>query len=149
VLFRSGGMIEVPAAALSLGVFVRKLDFLSIGTNDLIQYTLAIDRTDDAVAHLYDPLHPAVLQLVAQVIHTAQRAKTPVAVCGEMAGDLALTRLLLGFGLRNFSMHPAQLLAIKERVLRTDLAAAEPLALKVLRSTDTAKTRGLLAQLNA
>jgi len=144
-----GGMIEIPAAALALPMFIKRLDFLSLGTNDLIQYTLAIDRTDDAVAHLYDPLHPAVLQLVAQVIHTAQRAKTPVAVCGEMAGDLALTRLLLGFGLRNFSMHPAQLLAIKERVLRTDLAAAEPLAQKVLRSTDTAKTRELLAQLNA
>ncbi|MEO8717577.1 MAG: phosphoenolpyruvate--protein phosphotransferase [Burkholderiales bacterium] len=144
-----GGMIEIPAAALALPMFIKRLDFLSLGTNDLIQYTLAIDRTDDAVAHLYDPLHPAVLQLVAQVIQTATRAHTPVAVCGEMAGDLALTRLLLGFGLRNFSMHPAQLLSIKERVLRTDLAAAEPLAQKVLRSSDTAKTRELLAQLNA
>ncbi len=144
-----GAMIEIPAAALALPMFIKRLDFLSLGTNDLIQYTLAIDRTDDAVAHLYDPLHPAVLQLVAQVIHAAQRADTPVAVCGEMAGDLALTRLLLGFGLRNFSMHPAQLLAIKERVLRTDLAAAAPLAQKVLRSTDAAKTRELLAQLNA
>jgi len=144
-----GAMIEIPAAALALPMFIKRLDFLSLGTNDLIQYTLAIDRTDDAVAHLYDPLHPAVLQLVAQVIHAAVRARTPVAVCGEMAGDLALTRLLLGFGLRNFSMHPAQVLAIKERVLRTDLAAAEPLAQKVLRSTDAAKTRELLAQLNA
>jgi phosphotransferase system enzyme I (PtsI) len=144
-----GGMIEIPAAALALPMFIKRLDFLSLGTNDLIQYTLAIDRSDDAVAHLYDPLHPAVLQLVAQVIHTAVRARTPVAVCGEMAGDLALTRLLLGFGLRNFSMHPAQLLAIKERVLRTDLAAAGPLAHKVLRSTDAAKTRELLAKLNA
>ncbi len=144
-----GAMIEIPAAALALPMFIKRLDFLSLGTNDLIQYTLAIDRTDDAVAHLYDPLHPAVLQLVAQVIHAAQRADTPVAVCGEMAGDAALTRLLLGFGLRNFSMHPAQLLAIKERVLRTDLAAAEPLAQKVLRSTDAARTRELLAQLNA
>jgi len=144
-----GGMIEIPAAALALPMFIKRLDFLSLGTNDLIQYTLAIDRTDDAVAHLYDPLHPAVLQLVAQVIHTAVRARTPVAVCGEMAGDLALTRLLLGFGLRSFSMHPAQLLAIKERVLRTDLAAAGPLAHKVLRSTDAAKTRELLAKLNA
>ncbi len=144
-----GAMIEIPAAALALPMFIKRLDFLSLGTNDLIQYTLAIDRTDDAVAHLYDPLHPAVLQLVAQVIHAAQRADTPVAVCGEMAGDAALTRLLLGFGLRNFSMHPAQVLAIKERVLRTDLAAAAPLAQKVLRSTDAAKTRELLAQLNA
>jgi phosphotransferase system enzyme I (PtsI) len=144
-----GGMIEIPAAALALPMFIKRLDFLSLGTNDLIQYTLAIDRTDDAVAHLYDPLHPAVLHLVAQVIHAAVRARTPVAVCGEMAGDLALTRLLLGFGLRNFSMHPAQLLAIKQRVLRTDLAAAEPLAQKVLRSSDAARTRELLAQLNA
>src|SRR5437016_1017463 len=101
-----GGMIEVPAAALSLRYFISKLDFLSIGTNDLIQYTLAIDRTDDTVAHLYDPLHPAVLQLIAQTIRSAKRAKTPVAVCGEMAGDTAMTRLLLGFGLREFSMHP-------------------------------------------
>jgi len=144
-----GGMIEIPAAALALPVFIKRLQFLSLGTNDLIQYTLAIDRTDDAVAHLYDPLHPAVLHLVAQVIQVAQRAHTPVAVCGEMAGDLTLTRLLLGFGLRNFSMHPAQLLEIKERVLRTDLAAARPLAQKVLRSTDVARTRELLARLNA
>src|SRR5258706_13968687 len=90
-----GGMTEVPAAALSLPYFLAKLDFLSIGTNDLIQYTLAIDRTDDTVAHLYDPLHPAVLQLVAQTIRSAKRAKTPVEVCGEMAGDPSLTRVLL------------------------------------------------------
>ena len=144
-----GGMIEIPAAALSLPMFMRRLDFLSLGTNDLIQYTLAIDRTDDAVAHLYDPLHPAVLHLVAHVIHAATRGGTPVAVCGEMAGDLALTRLLLGFGLRNFSMHPAQLPAIKERVLRSSLAEAQPLAQKVLRSADAGKTRELLAKLNA
>jgi phosphoenolpyruvate-protein phosphotransferase (PTS system enzyme I) len=144
-----GGMIEIPAAALALPMFIKRLDFLSLGTNDLIQYTLAIDRTDDAVAHLYDPLHPAVLHLVAHVIQTANRAGTPVAVCGEMAGELELTRLLLGFGLRNFSMHPAQLPAIKERVLRTQIAAAEPLALKVLRSVDAEKTRELLARLNA
>ena len=97
-----GGMIEVPAAALALGIFIRKLDFLSIGTNDLIQYTLAIDRTDDTVAHLYDPLHPAVLNLLASIIKTADRAKVPVALCGEMAGDIALTRLLLAFGLRQY-----------------------------------------------
>jgi phosphotransferase system enzyme I (PtsI) len=144
-----GGMIEIPAAALALPMFMQRLDFLSLGTNDLIQYTLAIDRTDDAVAHLYDPLHPAVLHLVAHVIQTAARGKVPVAVCGEMAGDLALTRLLLGFGLRNFSMHPAQLPAIKERVLCTTLAEAQPLAQKVLRSTDAAKTRELLAKLNS
>ena len=144
-----GGMIEVPAAALALPMFMRRLDFLSIGTNDLIQYTLAIDRTDDAVAHLYDPLHPAVLNLIAHTIQAANRGGTPIAVCGEMAGDPALTRLLLGFGLRNFSMHSQQLLVIKERVLRTNLAEAQPLAQRVLRQSDPAKTRELIAKLNS
>jgi phosphotransferase system enzyme I (PtsI) len=144
-----GGMIEVPAAALALPMFMRRLDFLSIGTNDLIQYTLAIDRTDDAVAHLYDPLHPAVLHLIAHIIKAANRGGTPIAVCGEMAGEPSLTRLLLGFGLRNFSMHAQQLLAIKERVLRTDLAEAQPLAQRVLRQSDPARTRELIAKLNA
>ena len=144
-----GGMIEIPAAALALPMFMKKLDFLSLGTNDLIQYTLAIDRTDDAVAHLYDPLHPAVLHLIAHVIHAANRAGTPVAVCGEMAGEPTLTRLLLGFGLRNFSMHPAQLLAIKERVLRTNLAEAQPLAQRLLRQSDPVKARELLVKLNS
>jgi len=144
-----GGMIEVPAAALSLNYFVRRLDFLSIGTNDLIQYTLAIDRTDDTVAHLYDPLHPAVLQLVAQTIRAASRARTPVAVCGEMAGDLAMTRLLLGFGLRQFSMHPAQLLTIKQQVLRTRIDEVQPLAGRIGRAHDPAKARALLARLNS
>jgi phosphotransferase system enzyme I (PtsI) len=144
-----GGMIEIPAAALALPIFMRRLNFLSIGTNDLIQYTLAIDRTDDSVAHLYDPLHPAVLTLVAGTIQTATRGGVPVAVCGEMAGDLQLTRLLLGLGLRNFSMHPSQLLPTKERILRTNLAEVQMLAQRVLRATDPAKTRDLLAKLNA
>ena len=144
-----GGMIEVPAAALSLKYFISKLDFLSIGTNDLIQYTLAIDRTDDTVAHLYDPLHPAVLQLIAQTIRSAKRAKTPVAVCGEMAGDAAMTRLLLGFGLREFSMHPAQLLAIKQQILRTRIREVEKPAARVYLAHDPAKARALLAKLNA
>ncbi|HEX7249289.1 MAG TPA: phosphoenolpyruvate--protein phosphotransferase [Burkholderiales bacterium] len=144
-----GGMIEIPAAALALPIFMRRLDFLSIGTNDLIQYTLAIDRTDDAVAHLYDPLHPAVLALVAGTIQTATRGGMPVAVCGEMAGDLQLTRLLLGIGLRNFSMHPSQVLAIKERILRTNLGEVQALAQRVLRASDPAKTRELLAKLNS
>jgi phosphotransferase system enzyme I (PtsI) len=144
-----GGMIEIPAAALALPIFMRRLDFLSIGTNDLIQYTLAIDRTDDAVAHLYDPLHPAVLTLVASTIQTATRGGMPIAVCGEMAGDLQLTRLLLGIGLRNFSMHPSQLLAIKDRILGTHLGEVQTLAQRVLRATDPVKTRELLAQLNA
>ncbi len=144
-----GGMIEIPAAALSLSIFMRRLNFLSIGTNDLIQYTLAIDRTDDAVAHLYDPLHPAVLTLVANTIQTATRGGVPVAVCGEMAGDLQLTRLLLGLGLRSFSMHPSQLLPIKDRILQTSLGEVQTLAQRVLRTTDPAKTRDLLAKLNA
>ena len=144
-----GGMIEIPAAALALPMFMRRLGFLSLGTNDLIQYTLAIDRTDDAVAHLYDPFHPAVLALVAQTITRANRARVPIAVCGEMAGDPRFTRLLLGLGLRNFSMHPAQLPAIKERVLKTSIADIRPMAARVLRSTDSRRTQGLLQKLNA
>ncbi|MEO7404499.1 MAG: phosphoenolpyruvate--protein phosphotransferase, partial [Burkholderiales bacterium] len=144
-----GGMIEVPAAALTAAYFVKKLDFLSIGTNDLIQYTLAIDRTDDAVAHLYDPVHPAVLQLVAATIRAGAQAGIPVAICGEMAGEIDLTRLLLGFGLRQFSMHPAQLLAIKQQVLRTDLAEAQAVAHRILRATDPARIRQLLDKLNS
>jgi phosphotransferase system enzyme I (PtsI) len=144
-----GGMIEIPAAALALPIFMKRLNFLSIGTNDLIQYTLAIDRTDDAVAHLYDPLHPAVLTLVANTIQTATRGGCPVAVCGEMAGDLQMTRLLLGLGLRNFSMHPSQLLAIKEKILRTRLADVQTMAQRILRTTDPAKTRDMLTELNA
>jgi len=143
-----GGMIEIPAAALALGVFIKKLDFLSIGTNDLIQYLLAIDRTDEEVAHLYDPLHPAVLELLAHVIGSANKANIPVSVCGEMAGELAYTRLLLGIGLRNFSMHPAQLLAAKQRVLTTSLTEIMPLAQKILRADDPLKIRELLDKLN-
>ena len=144
-----GGMIEVPAAALALGVFVRKLNFLSIGTNDLIQYTLAIDRTDDSVSHLYNPLHPAVLHLIAHTIRTGARMKVPVAVCGEMAGDVTLTRLLLGFGLRQFSMHPANLLTIKQQVLKSDLGDLIRLANSILRADDPEKARQLLDQINA
>jgi phosphotransferase system enzyme I (PtsI) len=144
-----GGMIEIPAAALSLGVFTRKLDFLSIGTNDLIQYTLAIDRTDEEVAHLYDPLHPAVLHLLAHVIAAANKSGTPISVCGEMAGELIYTRLLLGFGLRQFSMHPSQLLGIKQRVLTTSLPEISALTQKILRSDDPLKIRELLEKLNA
>ncbi len=128
-----GGMIEIPAAALSLGPFLRRLDFLSIGTNDLIQYTLAIDRTDGAVAHLYDPLHPAVLKLIAQTIQGAQRADLPVAVCGEMAGDPKLTKLLLGMGLREFSMHPAQLLEVKQQVMMADATQLAVRVAKILK----------------
>jgi phosphotransferase system enzyme I (PtsI) len=143
-----GGMIEIPAAALALNVFIKRLDFLSIGTNDLIQYTLAIDRTDDEVAHLYDPLHPAVLQLLAHVISSANKAGIPISVCGEMAGELAYTRLLLGLGLRQFSMHPAQLLGTKQRVLTTSLPEMVPLVQKIMRADDPMKIRDLLDKLN-
>jgi phosphotransferase system enzyme I (PtsI) len=144
-----GGMVEIPAAALALNAFIRKLDFLSIGTNDLIQYTLAIDRTDEEVAHLYDPLHPAVLQLLAHVIGTANKAGVAVSVCGEMAGELAYTRLLLGLGLRQFSMNPTQLLGAKQRVLTTNLAEITPLAQRILRADDPLKIRELLDKMNA
>ena len=144
-----GGMIEVPAAALALNIFTRKLDFLSIGTNDLIQYTLAIDRTDDTVAHLYDPLHPAVLSLIAHVLRTAEKSNTPVALCGEMAGDVAMTRLLLGLGLRQYSMHSAHLLDVKDRVLHTSYSHVKPLALRMLRETDPDRLQMLLERLNA
>ena len=143
-----GGMIEIPAAALCLDIFMRKLDFLSIGTNDLIQYTLAIDRADDSVAHLYDSLHPAVLRLVAHIIRSANRTGVPVSVCGEIAGDTAFTRLLLGFGLRSFSMHPAQLLTVKREVLRSNLPDIIPLTQKILKADDPDKIHTLLAKLN-
>jgi phosphoenolpyruvate-protein phosphotransferase (PTS system enzyme I) len=144
-----GGMIEIPAAALALGIFTRKLDFLSIGTNDLIQYTLAVDRTDESVAHLYDPLHPAVLSLIAHVFKVAGKARVPVALCGEMAGDLSLTRLLLGLGLRQYSMHSAHLLDIKQRILQSSVAHVRPLALRMLRESDPDRLRTLLERLNA
>jgi phosphotransferase system enzyme I (PtsI) len=144
-----GGMIEIPAAALSLNTFLRRLDFVSIGTNDLIQYTLAIDRTDDAVAHLYDPLHPAVLYLLAHIIRGANKAGVPVAVCGEMAGDVRLTRILLGFGLRQFSMHPAHLLSIKQQVLKSDLGEVKQLAARMLKTEDSDKLHALLDRMNA
>jgi phosphoenolpyruvate-protein phosphotransferase (PTS system enzyme I) len=144
-----GGMIEVPAAALSLDIFMEKLDFLSIGTNDLIQYTLAIDRTDDAVAHLYDPLHPAVLRLVAHIIRSANHAEIPVEICGEMAGDPSFTRLLLGFGLREFSMFPTQLLTVKRQVLRSNLPDIIHTAEKVLKSDSPENIRILLTKLNS
>jgi len=143
-----GGMIEIPAAALSLGLFVKRLDFLSIGTNDLIQYTLAIDRADSTVAHLYDPLHPAVLYLMALTIQTGHKAGLPVSVCGEMAGEPKLTRLLLGMGLRQFSMHPTRLLPVKQEILRTDLHGIEGQVRKILRAQEPGKIRELLDELN-
>jgi phosphoenolpyruvate-protein phosphotransferase (PTS system enzyme I) len=144
-----GGMIEIPAAALVLDVFIKKLDFLSIGTNDLIQYTLAIDRTDEEVAHLYDPLHPAVLYLLAHVIGNANKAGIPISVCGEMAGNADYARLLLGLGLRQFSMNSAQLLSVKQCVLNTSLPELVTLTQRILRANDPLKIRELLEKLNA
>jgi phosphotransferase system enzyme I (PtsI) len=123
-----GAMVEVPAAAMLIDRFLRHFDFVSIGTNDLIQYTLAIDRADEAVSHLYDPWHPAVLQLLHQTIACANAMGKGVSVCGEMAGDPAFTELLLAMGLRSFSMHPARVPAIKQRVLRAD---TRPLGLQL------------------
>jgi phosphotransferase system enzyme I (PtsI) len=133
-----GAMIEIPAAALSLRLFLKYFDFLSIGTNDLIQYTLAIDRADESVAHLYDPLHPAVLRLIADTIAECQAQGKGVSVCGEMAGDVAMTRLLLGLGLRSFSMHPSQILSVKQQVLRSDATKLALWAEQVLDSDDPA-----------
>ena len=123
-----GGMIEVPAAAIAADLFARKLQFLSIGTNDLIQYTLAIDRIDDEVNYLYDPLHPAVLRLIYRVIEAGRNTGIPVSMCGEMAGDPELTRLLLGLGLREFSMETSSLLQIKQQVLNTTVVDIEKAA---------------------
>jgi phosphotransferase system enzyme I (PtsI) len=134
-----GAMIEVPAAALSLRIFLKYFDFLSIGTNDLIQYTLAIDRADESVAHLYDPCHPAVLRLVRETIEECRALGKGVSVCGEMAGDVAFTRLLLGLGLRSFSMHPAQILAVKQEVLRADTARLRDWAHAVTEAEDPAQ----------
>jgi len=142
-----GGMIEIPAAALVLGPFLRHLDFLSIGTNDLIQYTLAIDRSDGAVAHLYDPLHPAVLQLILKTLQAGARAGLPVSVCGEMAGDPKLTRLLLGMGLRQFSMHPTQLLEVKQQVLKSDTALLAPHVSRLLKIDEPEKIAELMVRL--
>jgi len=139
---RLGAMIEIPAAALSLRLFLKYFDYLSIGTNDLIQYTLAIDRADESVAHLYDPLHPAVLRLVADTITECQRQGKGVSVCGEMAGDVTMTRLLLGLGLRSFSMHPSQVLAVKQQILRSDMAKLKIWAQRILESEDPAQLMG-------
>jgi phosphotransferase system enzyme I (PtsI) len=134
-----GAMIEIPAAALTVPMFLSYFDFLSIGTNDLIQYTLAIDRADEQVADLYDPMHPAILHLVANTIAQGQSQNKMISVCGEMAGDPSLTRLLLGMGLRSFSMHPTQILAVKQVVLRSDTTRLKPWAQRVLGSDNPAE----------
>lgn len=142
-----GGMIEIPAAALMAPAFAERMDFLSIGTNDLIQYTLAIDRADDSVAYLYDPTHPAVLQLIAMTLRACEKAGKPVSVCGEMAGDPKLTRLLIGLGLRKFSMQPASLLSVKQQVLKTHASEMTLLVQKILKATDSDKLENLWARL--
>jgi phosphotransferase system enzyme I (PtsI) len=143
-----GGMIEIPAAALCAEAFAKELDFLSIGTNDLIQYSLAIDRTDDSVSHLYNPLHPAILQLIEITLKAGKKLGKEVSVCGEMAGDSKLTRLLLGLGLRQFSMHPSHILSIKHQVLQSDLVKLVPAARKILSSHDSDKIEPLIQKMN-
>ncbi len=143
-----GGMVEVPAAALAIGPFLRRLDFLSIGTNDLIQYTLAIDRADEQVSYLYDPLHPAVLMLLSHIISSADKANIPVSMCGEMAGDPKLTRLLLGLGLRQFSMFSSQIPAFKQRVKQSDISEITPLVKRILRHDEPSKIQELIDRLN-
>jgi len=143
-----GGMIEIPAAAINAEAFAEELDFLSIGTNDLIQYTLAIDRTDDAVAHLYNPLHPSVLKLISITIKAGAKHGKPVSVCGEIAGDVKLTRLLIGMGLRQLSMHPSHILSVKQQVLHSQLAQLSLQARKVLSLTDIEKIELLVTKFN-
>jgi phosphotransferase system enzyme I (PtsI) len=139
-----GAMIEVPGAALCAPYFARHVDFLSIGTNDLIQYTLAIDRIDDAVNYLYDPLHPAVLHLIHMTIRAGRKARIPVSLCGEMAGDPRYTRLLLGMGLTEFSMHPNNLLEVKRMIRDSEVSKLTPLARRLLQTTDAEKLTQLL-----
>jgi phosphotransferase system enzyme I (PtsI) len=143
-----GAMIEVPAAAVCADLFARRLDFLSIGTNDLIQYTIAIDRIDDEVSYLYDPLHPAVLRLVQQTINAGKKAGIPVAMCGEMAGDARYTRLLLGLGLKEFSVHPNALLEVKQAINKTHFGQARKLAQRLMRAVRSATRESLIEELN-
>ena len=143
-----GAMIEVPAAAICADIFARRLDFFSIGTNDLIQYTIAIDRVDDEVSYLYDPLHPAVLRLVATTIAAGRKAGIPVAMCGEMAGDGRYTKLLLGMGLREFSVHPNALLEVKQLIGETRIAPARKLTRRIMRSTRATTRDALVDELN-
>ncbi|MDT7834282.1 phosphoenolpyruvate--protein phosphotransferase [Aquabacterium sp. OR-4] len=134
-----GAMVEVPAAALAMPMLMQHFDFVSIGTNDLIQYTLAIDRADESVAHLYDPWHPAVLTMIANVISAANSAGKHVSVCGEMAGDTAFTEMLVAMGLRSLSMHPSQMASVKQRVLRTDSQRVARLLPSALQAEDPAQ----------
>ena len=143
-----GAMIEVPAAAVCADLFARQLDFLSIGTNDLIQYTIAIDRIDDEVTYLYDPLHPAVLRLVQMTIRAGQKAGVPVGMCGEMAGDARYTRLLLGLGLKEFSVHPNALLEVKQIINTSHVGEMRRLTNRVMRATRAVARAALVDQIN-
>ncbi|MDH3464580.1 MAG: phosphoenolpyruvate--protein phosphotransferase [Gammaproteobacteria bacterium] len=143
-----GGMIEVPAAAIAADLFARKLDFLSIGTNDLIQYTLAIDRVDDEVNYLYDPLHPSVLRLIQRVIEAGTNAEIPVSMCGEMAGDVRYTRLLLGLGLRIFSMDPTRVLEVKKTIRNSSIESVTTQTCAILAATDSTELRDLVERMN-
>ncbi|QDC97135.1 phosphoenolpyruvate--protein phosphotransferase [Candidatus Methylopumilus universalis] len=143
-----GGMIEIPAAAISADIFAQELDFLSIGTNDLIQYALAIDRTDDAVSHLYNPLHPAVLKLIALTIKSAHKYKKSIAVCGEMAGEPKLTKLLIGMGVEQLSMHPSHILTVKEQVLNSSIKNIKSSVLRLLNLNEVDKIETLLKKIN-
>ncbi len=143
-----GGMIEVPAAAVTADIFAHKLDFLSIGTNDLIQYTLAIDRIDDEVNYLYDPLHPSILRLVKMVIDAGRHANIPVSMCGEMAGNPEFTRVLLALGLREFSMDPASLLEVKQRIRISDVALLEAALPGIMSEMEPGKLRQKVLEMN-
>jgi phosphotransferase system enzyme I (PtsI) len=132
-----------------LPLFIKRLDFLSIGTNDLIQYTLAIDRADNAVAHLYDPMHPAVLRLIAGVIRDAKAANLPVSVCGEMAGESSMTRVLLGMGLTDFSLHFNQLLSVKKEVLRADVGSLKLAVDQLLLANEPDDIQAALQKINS
>ena len=143
-----GAMIEVPAAALCADMFARHTDFLSIGTNDLIQYTLAIDRIDDEVNYLYDPLHPAVLELIQTTIRAGKKHRIPVAMCGEMAGDVSYTRLLLGMGLREFSVHPNALLEIKQAINESHFGKVSKLTQRIIRTVKPSNRAALLDEMN-
>ncbi|MEY3784789.1 MAG: Phosphoenolpyruvate-protein phosphotransferase [Pseudomonadota bacterium] len=143
-----GGMIEIPAAAISADIFAQELDFLSIGTNDLIQYALAIDRTDDAVSHLYNPLHPAVLKLIALTIKSAHKYKKSIAICGEMAGEPKLTKLLIAMGVEQLSMHPSHILSVKQQVLNSSIKNMKSSVLKLLNLNEVDKIETLLKKIN-
>jgi phosphotransferase system enzyme I (PtsI) len=142
-----GAMIELPAAALTLPMFLSRFDFLSIGTNDLIQYTLGIDRTDNTVANLYDPLHPAIIQLIAKIISEANAHNTSISVCGEMAGDAKLTKLLLAMGLKDFSMHANQILVVKREILKSNTLKLKARLPKILQTYNPESIKELVEKL--